>query len=166
MEVRVIPREFLAISRLPFLGNRRMQLFVHLSIIIWLYTTLQYQSSRSSNFLVFHASDGISSRPTAFLFLIFVSTTWGSSCIICRSLISSLLLIIFVIGLSVTLGVFQANSWNVISTSVFIILSWQLLVYLPFTHIIYCLPCYSILSIVYRISNLIDLVLNVFHLFF
>ena len=48
-----------------------MQSYVHLSIVFWLYTVLQYRSSRSSNFLVFHTSGGISLSPAAFLFLIF-----------------------------------------------------------------------------------------------
>ena len=51
----------------------------------------------------FHTSDGISSRPAAFLFYIFVRTTLNSSCINSHSLISHWLLIIFEIGLSVTL---------------------------------------------------------------
>ena len=40
------------------------------------------------------------------------------------------LLIIFVISLSVTLGEIQVDSWNVLSTSVFFLLGWQLLVLL------------------------------------
>ena len=95
MEVRDILRS-------PFLGKRRMQSFVHQSIMFWLYAALKYRSSMSSNFLVFHASAGISSRPAAFLFLILHSTT--SSCVNCPSLMSSGLLMIFVIGSSVTLG--------------------------------------------------------------
>ena len=56
MEERVILRQFLAIPRSPFLGKGRMHPFFHLSIVFWLYTALQYQSSLSSNFLVFHTS--------------------------------------------------------------------------------------------------------------
>ena len=81
-----------------------MQSFVHLSIMYWLYTALQYQSSMLSNFLVLHTSASISSKPAAFLFLIFLSNTLGSSRINCQSLMSSGLLRIFVIGSSVTLG--------------------------------------------------------------
>ena len=70
---------------------------------------LQYQSSMSLNFLVFHTSAGISSRPTAFLFLIFLSTKSSSSCINCPSLISSWLSIIFTIGSYVTFRDFPSR---------------------------------------------------------
>ena len=88
----------------PFLKKGRMQPFVHFSIVFWLYTVLQYQSSMLSNSLIFHTSSGISSRLAAFLFLIFVFTM-SSSCINCPSW----LLIIFMIGLSVTLGYFPSK---------------------------------------------------------
>ena len=61
----------------------------------------------SSNFFVFHTSGDLSSKPVAFPFLTFVSTT--SSQVNCPSLTSSLLLIIYVIGLSVTLGNFPSR---------------------------------------------------------
>ena len=83
--------------RLSFLRKWRMQLFSHFSIL-WLYTTLYYRSSMSSNFLVFHTSSGISSRPTAFLFLIFLSATKTSSLVNYPSLMSCWLLIIFEVG--------------------------------------------------------------------
>ena len=51
--------EVLAIPMAPFLGKGWMQLFVHLSIVLWLYMALRYWSSKSSNFLVFHTSGGI-----------------------------------------------------------------------------------------------------------
>ena len=85
-----------------------MQPLVHFFIVFWLCTVLQYRSCRTSNFLVFHTSGGISSRPAAFLFLIFVSTTSNSSWVNCPCLMSSLL-IIFVIVLSVTLGNFPSR---------------------------------------------------------
>ena len=53
--------------------------FFHLSIVFWLYTALQYESCRSSNFIVFHSFGGISSSPVAFMFLIFFCTTSSSS---------------------------------------------------------------------------------------
>ena len=49
--------------------------------------------SKSSNFLVFHSSGGISSRPSDFVPLIFVSTMLNSSFVNCPSLISTWLLI-------------------------------------------------------------------------
>ena len=62
-----------------------------------------------SDVLVFHASGGISLRPAAFLFLIFVRTTSSSSCVNYPSLVSSWLWIIFMIGSSVTLGDFPSK---------------------------------------------------------
>ena len=56
----------------------------------------------SSNFLVWHDSCGNLSRPEAFLFLNFVSTTSSSSLVKCPNIKLSWSLIIFVIGLSVT----------------------------------------------------------------
>ena len=89
-----------------------MQLFVHLCIIIWLYIVLQYQSRKSSNFLVFHTSGGISLILAAFLFLIFVSIMFSSS------LISNWLLIIFV-----TFGEFS-NRFLKCSFHIYICSSW------------------------------------------
>ena len=86
-----------------------MHVFVHLSVVFWLYTALQYRSSMTSHFLVFHISEGISLSFAAFLFLIFLSTMSSSSCISCPSLMSSWLLIIFVIGSSVTFGGFPSK---------------------------------------------------------
>ena len=62
-----------------------------------------------SNFFVFHTSGGISLRLAAFLFLIFVSITLSLSCVNCPSLMSSWLLIIFMIGSSVTLVDFPSR---------------------------------------------------------
>ena len=53
---------------------------------------------------------GISSSPVAFLFLIFLRTTSSSSCVNCPSFVSSGLLMVFVIGSSVTLGIFPEDS--------------------------------------------------------
>ena len=102
MVVRVIPKQFLAIPRSSFLGKGRMYPFVHLSIVFWLYTVLQYRSSMSSNSLVFYTFEGISSNPAAFLSLVFLCSESSSSCTNCSSLMSSWLLIIFVIGLCVS----------------------------------------------------------------
>ena len=70
---------------------------------------LQYWSSMSSDFLVFHTSRGISSRPATFQFLIFLSTTLSSSCVNCPMLRSSGLLMIFERSSSVTLGDFPSR---------------------------------------------------------
>ena len=109
MYVRVIPRQFLAIPKSPFLGKGRMHPFVHLSILFWLYTALQCRGSMSSNSLVFHTSWGISSNPAAFLFLIFLYAGSGYSCVNCPSLMSNWLLIIFVIVSCVTFGGFPSK---------------------------------------------------------
>ena len=102
MDIRVIPRWFLANLRSPFLGKGRMYPFVHQSIVFWLYTALQYRDSMSSNSLVFHTPWGISSSPAAFLFLIFLCTESSSSWVSCPSLMFNCLLIILVIGSCVT----------------------------------------------------------------
>ena len=109
MDVSVIPRQFLANPRSPFLGNGRMQPFIPLSIGFWLYTVLQCRSSMSSNFLVFHTSGGISSIPAAFLFLIFLCTESSSSWVNVPSLMSNFLLIILMIGSWVTSGGFPGK---------------------------------------------------------
>ena len=66
-------------------------------------------SNTSWNFLVFYTSVCISSRPAAFLFLIFVSTMSNSSCVNSPSLMSSWLVIIFMMNSSVTLGDFPGR---------------------------------------------------------
>ena len=97
-------------SEVAFLGERE-----DAAIVFGLYTALQYRSCRSSNSLlswpygVWNTSGGISSRLAAFLFLIFLSTTSNSSLVSCPSLMSSWLLIIFVIGLAVTLRDFSSR---------------------------------------------------------
>ena len=58
----------------------------------------------SSNCLVFHTSGGISSSPTAFLFLIFPRTESSSSLVNGPSLMSNCLLIILMIGSCVMFG--------------------------------------------------------------
>ena len=63
----------------------------------------------SSNSLVFHTSGGILSSPAAFLFLIFLSTESSSSCVNYSSLMSSWLLIIFVIGSCLIFGGFLSK---------------------------------------------------------
>ena len=67
------------------------------------------RSSKSSNFLIFHTSGGILSRPAAFLLLIFLSTLLSSSRVNYPSLMSCWLLIISVISLSVTFGKFSSR---------------------------------------------------------
>ena len=99
----------MAIQRLPFLEKEKVQLFVHLSVVFRLYTALRYQSSMSSNSLVFYTSGCISPGPAAFLFLIFLDSKSSSSYINCPRLIPRWVLIIFVIDSSVTFGVFPSK---------------------------------------------------------
>ena len=66
MDVKVIPWQFLAYPRSPFLGKRRMHPFAHLFMVFWLYTALKCRSSMSSNCLVFHASGGYFIKPCCF----------------------------------------------------------------------------------------------------
>ena len=69
---------------------------------------------------------GILSNPSAFLFLIFLSTESSSSYVKCPSLMLNCLLIIF---LYLSEG-FRVNSGNVVSIVVFILLGWKLSFYL------------------------------------
>ena len=75
--VTVIPLQFLGIKRF-FFRKRRMQTFIHSSIVCYLYTLLHNQSSMSSNFLVDDISGGGGRgsllRPAAFQLLILSST--------------------------------------------------------------------------------------------
>ena len=87
----------------------RVLLFIRLSIMFWLYTALQYRSSWSSNFFVFHTSGCISSRPACFLVLIFISTTSSYFWVNCPTLMSRCLSIIFAIALSVIPGNFASR---------------------------------------------------------
>ena len=86
-----------------------IQPFVHSSIVFCLYAVLHNRRSIPSNVLVFHISVSVSSRPAAFLLLIFVSTTLSSSSVNYPSLMTGFRLIIFVIGLSMTLGEFPSR---------------------------------------------------------
>ena len=131
-----------------------------------LYTASQYQSSMSSNFLVFNTSGDISSRSAAFLFFIVLSTTSSFCCVNCHSLMSSWLLIFFVIVSFVTFGNFPSRflkCWfhNCISSSWLSAFSLALAVLF-----IYCMPSDPRLPIFNQLSNLIGLVLDVFCLFF
>ena len=90
----------------PFLKKGRMHLFIHLSIGFGLYTVLQYQSSMSSNFLVFHTSGDISA---AFPILVFLTTESSSSWVNGPSLMSNGLLIILVIDSWVMFGGFPGK---------------------------------------------------------
>ena len=125
----------------------------------------------SSNSLVFHTFGGISSSPTAFLFLIFLNTESSSTCVNCPNLISNCLQIILVIGSCATFGWFPSKFskccfYNCIRS--FLVGSFQLSFSnaLPAAHSVSRLPCYSRLSIFNRVSNLIDLILYVFCLLF
>ena len=107
---------------------------MHLSILLWLYTALQCQSSLLLNCLVFHISGSISSSPAAFLFLIFLSTESSSSCVNCPSLMSYYLQIILMIGSCKTFGGFPnkflkycfhsciCSSWLVVFSLAFTVL--------------------------------------------
>ena len=171
MNVSDIPWLFLANPRSPFLGKVRMLSFVHLFIVFWLYMALQYQSSMLLNSLVFHTSGGISSSPAAFLFLIFLSAESSSSCVNCPSLMSNSLLIILMIGPFVTFGGFLSKFSKCCFHSCilfFLAVGSQFSFCSAFhsAYFIYRLPCYPRLSIFNKVSNLINLILYVFCLFF
>ena len=121
----------------------------------------------SSNCLVFHTSEEISSTPAAFLFLISLRTESSSSCVNGPSLMSNCLLIILVIGSYVTFGGFPCRFpkccfHSFILSCLFAAFSFALAVLLPSTHIVYCLPGYPRLPIFHWVSILIYLILYVF----
>ena len=105
MKVSVMPRYFLAILRSPFLRKGNMQPFVYPYVVFWVYTALQYRSTKTSNFLVFHTSRGISLKLTAFIFSTMSRSSWVNS----PSFMCCWWLIIFVIGLFVTLDQFPSR---------------------------------------------------------
>ena len=72
----------------------------------FVYYVLVVYTVAVSELYVFHTSRGISSRPAAFLFLIFLCTTSSCSCVNCPSLMSSGLLMIFVTGSSVNIYIY------------------------------------------------------------
>ena len=154
----------MAIPRSPFLGKGRMHPFVHLSIVFWFYTALQSRSSMSSNFLVFHTS-------ATFLFLIFLRTESRSSYVNCPSLMSNLSLIIIVIASCITFGGYRSKFWKCcfhkcIRSSWLVAFSYSFRSTLPSAPFVYRLLCYPRLSNLHQVSNLIDLILYVFCLFF
>ena len=154
----------LGYSEAPVLGKREDASIFHLSIVFWLYTALQCRGRMPSNSLVFHTSGSISSSSVAFMFLIFLRTESISSCIYYPSSIPSWLWIIFVIG----------SCWGFpskFSKCCFhkcIRSSWlaTFSLALPSAYFVCRLLCYHRLSIFNRVSNLIDLILYVFCLFF
>ena len=109
---------FLGYSEITFLGKRKMQPFVHQSIMFWSYSALQHRRSISSNFPIFYTFGGISSRIAAFLLLIFLCITSKFSYINCPSLMSSRLQMIFVIGSSVT-GGFSKQIFEILFSQVY-----------------------------------------------
>ena len=133
----------MAILKSPVLEKGRMHPFVHLSILFWLYTTLQCRNSILSNCLAFHIPGGISSSLAAFLFLNFLTIDSSLSCVNCLSLMSNYLLIMFVISSCVTFEGFPSkfskcyfhrcirSSWLVtFSLALFVILVGFLLIHL------------------------------------
>ena len=132
----------------------RVHPVTHLSIRHWLYTALQCRSSTSSNCLVFHTSGGISSSPAVFLLLIFSynyldclminfrGVGWGS-----ESILKMMLPLVYSFMFAHS---FQFSFGRA----------------LPSAQFVYRLPCYPRLSIFSRVSNLIDLILDVHCLFF
>ena len=116
--------------------------------------------------LVFYTSGGISSRPAAFLFKIFLSTESISSRVNCPSLMSNCILIILVIGSCVTFGGFPRRFSKSCFHS-FIRSCWfEAFTLALAAHFAYRLQRYSRLPIFHWVSNLIYLILYVFCRFF
>ena len=96
-------------SKVTFPGEREHSVFCpSLSIVFWLYMVLQYQSSMLLNFLVFYTFCWYFIKTGCFSVLNF-SIKLSSSYINCLNLMSCWLLIIFMIGSSVTLGDFPSR---------------------------------------------------------
>ena len=134
-----------------------MQLFVHFSIV------LHHRQNIPSNFLVFHNSEGISSRPADFLLLIIFRTSSSSSSVNCPRFISRWQLIISSVSLSMISG--GGGSKQILEnffpllryfylTENFLLWFW---VACPSGNFIYSLSYKSWLSIFYWISDFIDL---------
>ena len=141
--MKAIPLLLLVILRSLLQEKEMMQPFVHLSIVFYLYSALQNRRSKFSNFFAFHTSGGISSIPIAFLFLVFQSTSLSSSWVKCPSLMSSWLLMIFVIGLFVTLKEFPRRFLKY-SFHISICFSWQVAFSLTFEELFLFLTSFTV----------------------
>ena len=99
-------------SEITFLREEEDAAFCrYLCCILFIYSTAK--SNKSTNVFAFHTSGGISSWSEAFLLLILICTTLISSWVNRPCLMSSWLLIIFVIGLFVTMESFQVDSFQI-----------------------------------------------------
>ena len=131
MDLRVIPRLFLI-----FWGHPSQLKEVYCVLVI--YTALQCRSRMLSNLHSFHISGGISSSLSAFLSRIFLGTESRFFFVNYPSLMSCLLLIIFVICSCVTIGGFPCkfskccfhscirSSWLVAFSLTFVVLFLRL----------------------------------------
>ena len=112
----------------------------------------------SSNSLVFHTSEDISSSSAAFLFFIFLKTESSSSCVNCLILMSNWLLIIFMIGSCVTFGGFL-RKFSKCCFHMCIRSSWLVAFSLAFAVLLFLLisftVCHAILDCLSSIESLI-----------
>ena len=99
-----MPLSFLVILRQPFFRKGMMQPFVCFSVVFCLYTMLHNQRSMSSNTLIVYSWGCISSRPAAFLLVIFFSMVSSSFSVNYPSF-----LLIFSVDLSVIPGGFWSS---------------------------------------------------------
>ena len=161
---------FLAIPRWLFLGKGRIQPFVHLY-----YVLVIYGAAVSEQKVIKFPSPPYFWRyfikTNSFLFLIFVCTMSSSSWVYCPSLMFSWSLIIFLIGLSVTIGEFPSRFLKC-SFHICIRSTWQAASSFALDVLFFLLTsftvCYAItdcLSFEW-VFNFTDLALNVFYLFF
>ena len=130
------------ISRSPFLGKGRWSL-LFISLLYSVNILRCKIELLNQVFLVFHTSVDILSRPATFLLLIFLSPSLGFFLVNWSSMMYRWLLIIFVIGLSVTLGEFPSRflkfSFHICISLWLEAFSFVLEFALPFDHCIYCL---------------------------
>ena len=145
------------------LRKGRFQPFIHFSFVFGLSTVLYNQRSISLSSITLEL---FCWGQIFWLLILVFSSTVNWLC-----LMSSLLLIIFVIGLLVTLSGEFLEMFIQLLYSFFLASSFYEVLFLlwgslPFAHFIYCLPCYPWLSMFYWISDFIDLTLNLCLLLF
>ena len=117
--------------------------------ILFIYSITKLK--KSLNFLVFHTFGSILLRPAAFRLLSFISSTLSSSSVNCQSWMSSWLLIIFMIGLSMTLGEFPSRFWKC-SIHIWIHFSWMAAFSFAFEVLFLLLTLFSAFHAIYDCS--------------
>ena len=144
------------ILRLPFLGKWRKQLFVHFDVdFVYTQHYIFGEVCHQISLLAYFSS-------------YFIKACRFSSSINCPSLIPCWLLTIYLVDFSEILKGFPSDSWNVLSTSEIFLLGWQFLVLFSrcFSSCSLYLLFTMLIMTIYKISDVIDLALNIFKFLF